>query len=373
MNNVYKKSIRLDKSVLLCKTCDYFRRNDNIVLAEGWTYEEYFAIVDFIINNHNKKFLNELTTVIHNKKFIDILSVIISLGIRNKFLRVRVYCEFCKKEMTIAPNEYLKVKNPYCSLNCYWTDKPNKVGKDKENLGYKRIQTQCTNCNKRINVIPFDYNKKNKYGDNHNFCSQECYWEFRAKYYINDKSVYQDRINSGATHEVIKLQFIKNTLNNQTRNSKIQLKVNDILDSLNIKYKREHMIKYYAVDNYLCNSGLIIEVMGDYWHGNSLIYNSAKPLNKYQSNSIHRDKSKHTYIKNKIGIEILYLWETDIDNNVELCRRLILLYLNENGILNNYHSFNYCLSNDNKIKLSDNFAIPYQNMKIDEYRHLIKT
>ena len=29
--------------------------------------------------------------------------------------------------------------------------------------------------------------KRNNFGDNHNFCCQECYWEYRSKYYINDK------------------------------------------------------------------------------------------------------------------------------------------------------------------------------------------
>ena len=49
-------------------------------------------------------------------------------------------------------------------------------------------------------------------------------------------------------------------------NSKIQLTTNFLLDKNNIKYKREYPIEFYSIDNYLTESKLMIEVMGDYWH-----------------------------------------------------------------------------------------------------------
>jgi len=42
----------------------------------------------------------------------------------------------------------------------------------------------------------------------------------------------------------------------------------------------------------------------------------------------------------------LYLWEEDILNNIDLCEKLILLYINKKGLLDNYHSFNYYLDNE---------------------------
>ena len=65
--------------------------------------------------------------------------------------------------------------------------------------------------------------------------------------------------------------------------------------------------------------------MGNYWHVHPLRYNENKYLiNEKQFGWIKKDKSKHTYIKNHTGIEILYLWETDIIKNPELWEQLIL-------------------------------------------------
>ena len=60
-------------------------------------------------------------------------------------------------------------------------------------------------------------------------------------------------------------------------------------------------------------------------------------------------------------IEILYLWENDIYNNINLCRKIIEEYINNNGVLINYHSFNYSIKN-NKIMLNDNIIIPFQDI-----------
>jgi hypothetical protein len=67
----------------------------------------------------------------------------------------------------------------------------------------------------------------------------------------------------------------------------------------------------------------------------------------------------------------LYLWETDINKNPKLCEKLILQYINNNGFLENYHSFNWELKDD-KLFLCKDLIIPYQNMKTDEYKFLLK-
>lgn len=50
---------------------------------------------------------------------------------------------------------------------------------------------------------------------------------------------------------------------------------------------------------------------------------------------------------------------------------IILEYINNSGILNNYHSFNYRIEND-KLILNDEIIKPYQDMKVTEYNYLIK-
>ena len=137
---------------------------------------------------------------------------------------------------------------------------------------------------------------------------------------------------------------------------------------MNITYTNEKNLNFYAVDNYLDDYDLIIEVMGDYWHINPLRFSTK--INDHQRKRIVVDKSKHTYIKDKFSIDILYLWEMDIINNKELCQKLIQLYVNQKGVLENYHSFNYHLTDSGEIKLNNILILPYQERSINEYKHL---
>ena len=132
--------------------------------------------------------------------------------------------------------------------------------------------------------------------------------------------------------------------------------VDNIIDLIGVSHIDEYNIEYYSVDIYLPENNLMIEVMGDYWHTNPLS-KYREPKNKPQKDRIPKDKAKHTYVKNKFGIEILYLWESDIMNYPDLCKELIKLYIKNNGVLEDYNSFNYYMYDD-KIELSDIIVKP---------------
>lgn len=69
------------------------------------------------------------------------------------------------------------------------------------------------------------------------------------------------------------------------------MKINDVLDKNKIEYEREYVVRYYSVDNYLINSGLMIEVMGDYWHVSPLKYsNGSGIINKTQKKILYMIK-----------------------------------------------------------------------------------
>jgi len=139
------------------------------------------------------------------------------------------------------------------------------------------------------------------------------------------------------------------------RRTKPQIKVDEILDDLNMVFKNEYNCKYYAIDNYLPDHNLMIEVNGDYFHSNPLKFTK---LNTMQIKGITRDKRKRTYIKRYKEIDVLYLWESDINNKQEMCKELILEYVNNKGILSNFNSFNYSLV-EGELLLNDDIIIPY--------------
>ena len=72
---------------------------------------------------------------------------------------------------------------------------------------------------------------------------------------------------------------------------------------------------------------------------------------------IVKDKAKKSYIKNQYDVNILYIWESDLYTNVDLCSALVKMYIERNGVLNNYHSFNYHIE-ENQIKLNDTILVP---------------
>ena len=55
-----------------------------------------------------------------------------------------------------------------------------------------------------------------------------------------------------------------------------------------------------------------------------------------------------------------------------MCEKLISLYIETNGILKNYHSFNYYTDKDDHLCLKNDIITPYQDMDVNMYRHLKK-
>lgn len=64
-------------------------------------------------------------------------------------------------------------------------------------------------------------------------------------------------------------------------------------------------------------------------------------LNKMQLKNIRKYKAKYTYIKKYYKIEILYLLEDDINNDIHKCKNIILYYINNKGKIDKHHSYQY--------------------------------
>lgn len=258
-------------------------------------------------------------------------------------------CEICGDEFEVSKLSTQR----FCSDRCQIQWQTTQVGD--LNPKFTSILTPCTYCGKQHYVKPYKFEQQENF-----FCSTQC----RQVWYAEVFSQSED-FREFSRQKILK-QFQSQEITTETLPQRI---VDEILDELNIEYKREEPFDFFTVDNYLSSHNLIIEVNGDYWHTNPTRFTSK--VTKVQYDRIGRDKAKHTYLKNNYNIEVLYLWEYDIMHNKDLCKRLINYYINNNGVLSNYHSFNYII-NDNELMLNQEIVLSYQDMTVEQYKQLLQ-
>lgn len=259
-------------------------------------------------------------------------------------------CEICKKNIHINK----RITQRFCSPQCQ--GKWQTIMNSKKTVILLKEAIVCEMCGKTFNK----HTCKIRSGK-HNFCCVPCSRKWYSTVF-SQSSEWRDESRKRAV-KILEDGLIPSSL------SSAQVAVNNLLQEYSIEYQNEYNCKYFAIDNYLPQYNLMIEVMGDFWHTNPIKYSVIKYKN--QASSIKRDKAKRTYIKNQYGINILYLWEDDINKRADLCLALIELYIKMNGILQNYHSFNYQLYN-NEVLLNLDIIHPYFEMDVEEYRKLIK-
>ena len=290
---------------------------------------------------------------------------------------VYIKCEYCGKEVYKTKSQYQKAVHHFCSNKCQKLLLHNETYENRKciicgsSFNVPKLSSQqlcsvdcqkewqktrvgklnprctcdeipCDICGKEILVPQYKIKKGQK-----NFCSSKC----QKIWYANEFS------QNKKWKEECRIRSANLLRNNRWVNTKPQLIVNKWLDEMNIKYTNEKTLKYYSLDNYLDDYNLAIEVNGDFWHSNPTIYQDINKLFDVQKNRIPKDKAKRTYCFNK-GVYILYLWEKDINNHSELCKNLIQLFIDNNGIIKNYNSFNYYLENG-QILLNTNIVYPY--------------
>lgn len=252
-------------------------------------------------------------------------------------------CEICGKSY-----ETKKVSTQrFCSPECANEYQKTRTGRLSPH--FKGVEVECEWCKKPFDIPPYRVGISERH-----FCCRQCQRDWYAKVHSQTLD-FKQKVRERAIK-----QLCAGTFSNA--DTKPQLIVNSILDELCLSYEREYNIKYYAVDNYLTDSGLMIEVQGDYFHSNPKKYLEESDLNSMQLQRVGKDKAKHTYIKNQYNIEVLYLWEHDIITSPDLCKKLIEEYVNNSGVLNNYHSFNYIM-NGNDLTLLPTLVIPFQDIK----------
>ena len=100
----------------------------------------------------------------------------------------------------------------------------------------------------------------------------------------------------------------------------------EFLDKLGIpyiyQYKAASIGRYYDFQLFPdCGTGILVEIDGDYFHSNPLIYEEKK-LNKMQRHAKIIDEVKTKYCSRN-GIPLIRIWEHDINNNPEMVTKYL--------------------------------------------------
>lgn len=240
-------------------------------------------------------------------------------------------CEICKKLFHCAKRSKQRFCGDNCQIKWQTTLKREQTGYYNTTITEEDRSLICQECGKNFRVNKPYKIKTQKY------CSIQC----------KRIGVIKERVNNTTWLE-------------RTR-SQPQIITDNILNELNINFINEYPCGYFSIDNYLNDLNLGIEVMGQYWHTDPRKYENY--INEMQRKGIITDKRKRTFIFNKKGFYCLYLWESDLIENKEFCKNLITYYIKNNGIIPNYHSFNYHLE-ENNIMINPVLFISFMDKKI---------
>jgi len=258
-------------------------------------------------------------------------------NIKNKLSYNLLYDEYVNKEMSI--NE---LKHKY-NLSWVFIDKILKEYKI-EKRGIKKSRTKRVKekykktCLKKYGVentlSKNSYIRKQmeidilkKYGVDNVFQLESV--KRKAKETCLEKYGYdswmKDKINACELYEKIKNKY-KGVhpihLYNPCIISRPHKQIIDLLKKVDINIEIEYPIYPFFVD-ILINKKYIIEVYGDYWHANPKFYNEDDILNLRGGGSIKSkeiwksDKNRLKKIKEQGYIDILILWEDEINKNID--------------------------------------------------------
>lgn len=101
------------------------------------------------------------------------------------------------------------------------------------------------------------------------------------------------------------------------RKTSIERKVENKLNEMGITdFNFSQILNRKYQYDFRIGSNILLEVHGDYWHGNPKKYGddkNLKPLNEQQKNKISQDKVKEKYAKDS-GWILFVLWEDEINN-----------------------------------------------------------
>lgn len=110
---------------------------------------------------------------------------------------------------------------------------------------------------------------------------------------------------------------------------KIEIKMAQFLDCMNLSYQRNKKIGRYNVD-FLVEGKLIVECYGDYWHCNPQRYSPTyfnRGLKCEAQVKWDKDEARKQALM-ALGYRFLALWENEVNNAPKCCKSKIKQHLN---------------------------------------------
>jgi very-short-patch-repair endonuclease len=95
--------------------------------------------------------------------------------------------------------------------------------------------------------------------------------------------------------------------------NKLETKIQNKLVELGLDFEYSVIIGYRQFDFGSREHRILLEVNGDYWHGNPKLYKKSD-LNNIQINNKKKDKEKKKFAQ-KHNMKLYYIWEQDVKNN----------------------------------------------------------
>jgi len=236
--------------------------------------------------------------------------------------------------------EEIKEKKKRTSLKHYGFKNPSQAEEIKEKIKKTSLEKYGVGCSLQSPLIrdkikkSLCYNGYKKILNSHKFKSliiplfsledfkgtitkgNRHFYKFQCKKCGN---VFVDRLSDGRIPRCFKCYPIdKFTLPHKT--------ICEFLDSKNISYEVEKYISPYWVDIFV-NPNKIIEVYGDYWHGNPEFYKKGEALNLPKGEMLveekwQRDEKRIKYLESK-GNDVLVVWEEEIKTTPETAKKTI--------------------------------------------------
>jgi len=182
------------------------------------------------------------------------------------------------------------------------------------------------------------------YGCKHNFCKDSPSRKDWEKRLLDEEGITNVFQRKEVIEQIGKTMVEKykhespqrvHTCRGKNMYSSIHKQVVGILNENNIDCKIEYKISkkksgYYSYD-IIVGSDKLIEVYGDYWHGNPKLYTEDNIILKGSSREMtvkekRKFDSKKTRFAKSNGFKIMIVWENDIKNNYEKTVKKILSY-----------------------------------------------